>query len=59
VFALMALWELQAPRRPLAIGRWRRWPSNLGIVALDTLLLRLLVPTAAVGTAFLGEVHGW
>jgi sterol desaturase/sphingolipid hydroxylase (fatty acid hydroxylase superfamily) len=59
VFALMALWELLAPRRALAIGRRRRWPSNLGIVALDTLLLRLLFPTAAVGTALLGEARGW
>ncbi len=59
VFALMALWELLAPRRPLTIGRWRRWPSNLGIVALDTLLVRLLFPTAAVGSALLGEAQGW
>jgi sterol desaturase/sphingolipid hydroxylase (fatty acid hydroxylase superfamily) len=59
VFALMALWEIRAPRRPLAIGRWRRWPSNLGIVALDTLLLRLLLPTAAVGIARVGEARGW
>jgi sterol desaturase/sphingolipid hydroxylase (fatty acid hydroxylase superfamily) len=59
VFALMALWELLAPRRALAIGRTRRWPSNLGIAALDTLLLRLVFPTAAVGTAYLGEARGW
>jgi sterol desaturase/sphingolipid hydroxylase (fatty acid hydroxylase superfamily) len=59
VFALMALWELLAPRRPLAIGRRRRWPSNLAIVALDTLAVRLLFPTAAVGTALLGEARGW
>jgi len=59
VFALMGLWERLAPRRPLAIGRWRRWPSNLAIVALDTLLLRLLLPTAALGAALLGEARGW
>ena len=58
VFALMALWELLAPRRPLAIGRRRRWPGNLGIVALDTLVLRLLFPSAAVGAALLGEATG-
>jgi len=58
VFALMALWEALAPRRPLSVGRARRWPSNLGIMALDTLLLRLLLPTAAVGTALAGEARG-
>jgi sterol desaturase/sphingolipid hydroxylase (fatty acid hydroxylase superfamily) len=59
VFAAMALWERRAPRRPLTIGRRTRWPSNLGIVALDTLVLRLLFPTAAVGIALLGEAAGW
>jgi len=59
IFALMGLWELLAPRRRLSVGRLRRWPSNLGIVALDTLLVRLLLPTAAVGTALLGEERGW
>jgi sterol desaturase/sphingolipid hydroxylase (fatty acid hydroxylase superfamily) len=59
VFALMALWEAWAPRRPLSVGRVRRWPSNLGIAALNTFLLRLLFPTAAVGTALLGEARGW
>lgn len=59
IFAVMALWELAAPRRPQAIGRGRRWPSNLGIVAVDTLLVRLLFPTAAVGVALLAEERGW
>ncbi|MDN3564226.1 sterol desaturase family protein [Paeniroseomonas aquatica] len=59
VFALMAAWEWRAPRRPQAIGRARRWPGNLGIVLLDTLLLRILFPTAAVGLALLAEARGW
>ncbi len=59
IFAAMALWELLAPRRPQAIGRFRRWPSNLGIVALNTLLVRLVFPTAAVGVALFAELHGW
>jgi sterol desaturase/sphingolipid hydroxylase (fatty acid hydroxylase superfamily) len=59
VFLLMALWELRAPRRALAVGRRRRWPGNLGVVALDTLLLRALFPAAAVGTALVGEARGW
>jgi len=59
IFAAMALWEMLAPRRPQAIGRPRRWPGNLGIVALNTLLVRLIFPTAAVGMALLAEAHGW
>ena len=53
VFAAMALWELLAPRRRWAVGRAPRWPSNLGIVVVDALAVRLLIPTAAVGVALL------
>lgn len=59
VLALMALWELLAPRRTQKIGRSTRWPGNLGIVVVDTLVLRLLFPTAAVGIALIGENRGW
>ena len=59
VFAMMALWEALAPRRGQAIGRWTRWPNNLGVVVVDTLALRLLFPTAAVGVALLGEGRAW
>jgi sterol desaturase/sphingolipid hydroxylase (fatty acid hydroxylase superfamily) len=59
IFATMALWELLAPRRKQAFGRVRRWPSNLGVVVIDTLLVRLVFPTTAVGVALLAEQHGW
>lgn len=59
VFALMALWELLLPRRPQAIGRGIRWPGNLGIVVLDSLLVRLLFPTASVGVAILADARAW
>jgi sterol desaturase/sphingolipid hydroxylase (fatty acid hydroxylase superfamily) len=59
VFALMAAWEIFAPRREQRIGRGRRWPSNIGVVALDTLLVRLLFPVTAVGVALLAEARGW
>ena len=48
-----------APRRCQAIGRWVRWPNNLGVVIIDTILLRLLFPAAAVGAALGGEAQGW
>jgi len=59
VFGLMALWEVLAPRRKLSVGRGRRWPSNLGIVAVDVVLVRVLIPTAAVGVALIASGHGF
>jgi len=48
-----------APRRKQAIGRGRRWPGNIGVVILDTVLLRILFPTAAVGLALVAQAHGF
>lgn len=59
IFAAMALWEMLAPRRPQATKRLGRWPGNLGVTALNTLLVRLIFPSAATGMALLAEVHGW
>jgi len=59
VFAVIALWEAAAPRLKRNHSRWRRWPSNLGIVALDTIILRLLFPAAAVGVAAAAADSGW
>ncbi|MBM3557644.1 MAG: sterol desaturase family protein, partial [Alphaproteobacteria bacterium] len=58
VLAAMAVWESAAPRRPLARPRAWRWTNNLGLVALDTLLVRLLVPLGAAGTAAWAEGNG-
>ena len=59
IFGPLALWELLAPRRAAAVGRARRWPSNLAIVVLDALLVRLLIPAAAVGVAVIAAQRGW
>ncbi len=59
ILALMVVWEVLAPRRSQAIGRLHRWPSNLGIVVIDTLLVRFAFPVAAVGVAVLAEARGW
>jgi sterol desaturase/sphingolipid hydroxylase (fatty acid hydroxylase superfamily) len=58
VLALMAVLEAWLPRRPRAAGRWLRWPNNLGLVVLNTLVLRLIFPTAAVGVALAMEGRG-
>jgi sterol desaturase/sphingolipid hydroxylase (fatty acid hydroxylase superfamily) len=59
IFAAMAAWEVLAPRREQKLARGTRWPSNIGIVVLDTVLVRLLVPTTAVGLALVAEARGW
>lgn len=59
IFSLMALWEVAAPRRQRLIPRLQRWTGNLGIVALNTLLLRLLFPAAAAGMAAFATTQGW
>src|SRR5215467_11871900 len=59
VLAAMAVWELLGPRRKQAIGRLTRWPNNLGVVAVDTLLVRLVLPTTAVGLALVAQTHAW
>ena len=59
ILAVMVLWEWLSPRRNQEIGRTRRWPGNLGIVALDTVVVRLVFPAAAVGTALLAEARSW
>jgi sterol desaturase/sphingolipid hydroxylase (fatty acid hydroxylase superfamily) len=59
VFAAMALWEWLAPRRRLSVGRAPRWLGNLGILAIDIIAVRLLVPTAAVGVALIAAERGW
>lgn len=58
VFGAMALWELAAPRRRYVIGR-RRWVANLGVVVLNTVLVRLIFPTAAIGVAAFAATQGW
>src|SRR5260370_40607920 len=55
----MAIWEVAGPRRQQTIGRHVRWPSNLGIVVLDTLLARIIFPTTAVGLALVVDARGW
>ncbi len=59
VFTLMAVWELLAPRRSLTASKVVRWANNLGLAILNTAILRLLFPAAAVGVAMFTSAHGW
>jgi len=59
VFVTMLLWELLAPRRVLSVSRALRWTSNLGLLVLNTVVLRLMFPAAAVGIAYSVGQQGW
>jgi sterol desaturase/sphingolipid hydroxylase (fatty acid hydroxylase superfamily) len=59
VFVIMLVWELLAPRRKLSVSKSLRWFNNLGLFALNSLLLRLLFPAAAVGIALAVADGGW
>ncbi len=59
IFALMAVWELIAPRRALTVSKTLRWLNNLGLVFLNSFILRLLFPAAAVGMAAFAHEQGW
>ena len=59
IFAIMAAWEILAPRREQKLGRRSRWSGNIGVVILDTVLVRLVFPTTAVGLALVAETRGW
>jgi sterol desaturase/sphingolipid hydroxylase (fatty acid hydroxylase superfamily) len=55
----MAAWEVAAPRRRVEIPRLLRWSNNLALVAVDTLLVRLVFPVVAVGLAVISQGNGW
>lgn len=59
LFAVMAGWEIAAPRRPLSVDKTYRWANNLGLVVVNSLLVRAIFPTAAVGVALFAESRGW
>ena len=59
IFGLMALLELLVPRRSLTQAKGLRWANNILLVVLNTLVLRVLFPTAAVGMSLLAAERGW
>ena len=47
------------PRRTGPMQHRLRWAANLSVVVVDVLLVRLLVPLGATGTAIWADVHGY
>jgi sterol desaturase/sphingolipid hydroxylase (fatty acid hydroxylase superfamily) len=59
VLALMAAWERVAPARTPGEPWWRRWRTNLGLAVANTLVLRVVLPTTAIGVAGIAQANGW
>lgn len=58
-FMLLALAEAIWQRRPLTVSKSRRWQTNVGIILLDTLIVRLLFPVLPTSLAALAHAKGW
>lgn len=59
IFTIMAVWEVFSPRRALTTSKLWRWINNIGLVFLNSFILRLLFPTAAVGVAYIAQTNQW
>lgn len=59
VFGIIAITEIIVPRRILTVPKLTRWFNNLGLVVLNSILLRFLFPAAAVGMALFAKDQGW
>ncbi|MFO0400778.1 MAG: sterol desaturase family protein [Alphaproteobacteria bacterium] len=57
VLSIMLILQHAFPRRAQRLA-WRRWPSNFGLVVISSLLVRLLIPTAAISVALYAEAQG-
>jgi sterol desaturase/sphingolipid hydroxylase (fatty acid hydroxylase superfamily) len=58
-FIVMALWEVVAPKRALTVSKLVRWANNLGLVFLNSFIVRFLFPAAAVGVAVAAQDNQW
>jgi len=59
IFIIMAVWEIGKPRRVLTTSKANRWAVNLSITFIDALIVRLIFPMAAIGTALIAAEHNW
>lgn len=59
ILIIMFLWEVMMPRRPLTTSKSSRWFSNLSLVFIDSVLVRLAIPAGLAGVAFLTGQRGW
>jgi len=59
ILAIMMAAEALMPRKARVQRRGGRWASNMLLVVIDSLVVRLLFPIAAVGAASYAAAQGW
>lgn len=59
VLILMSVLEALLPKRQRQQSRLQRWPTNLGLVVINSIFLRLLGPIAAVTAADYAMDNNW
>lgn len=59
IFLIMATWEVIQPCRTLSINKTTRWFSNISLVVLNSVTLRLAFPIAATGFALFCSQQNW
>ncbi len=59
VFAAVAAAEIATPRRSLLAGRAGRWFSNLCLMFINTVAIRLIFSAVPVAMAALARANGW
>jgi sterol desaturase/sphingolipid hydroxylase (fatty acid hydroxylase superfamily) len=58
-FLLLAGGEALVPRRARSVARRWRWPTNMSLVVLNTLIVRVVLPMTGMGIAVIAEQRGW
>jgi sterol desaturase/sphingolipid hydroxylase (fatty acid hydroxylase superfamily) len=53
----MMVWEHLAPKRVQSVSKMRRWANNLILLLINSIVVRILFPAAAMGFAVFAEIH--
>lgn len=59
IFSAVAIAEMIVPRRRLTTSKQRRWFANIGIIAVNTVFIRLFFSAGAVGIAIFVSDRNW
>ncbi|MFC4892478.1 sterol desaturase family protein [Pseudofrancisella aestuarii] len=51
ILLIMMVWEIIAPRRKQKVSKKIRWVNNISLIIINSIIIRLLFPAAAVGIA--------
>ena len=59
IFSVVAIVEFMSPRRPLTTSKSKRWFTNIGIIFINTIFIRLFFSAGAVGIALFVSENKW